>query len=350
MAFHFLPKGRKTYHIGFHDPVTGKFRHISAETKIEAEAKKKAKQHTAKLNLGLGSELVKASLTRLTLKEGFQHFITHKHFAAKTIELYKIAFSHLIAAVGDKEIHRITSQDYTQLSRYFYSHDVSNPHSTGANPIPKHKLSQNSISTYLRQLNTLFNFFQLNGFIEKNIIQKVKPQQKEVRTIPAALLDQLFNDLQKTNINHFNIIKLKYLAALRISEVVNIKVGSIDLVNKQILVQNQKAKRPDIIPIPSDLELHLQTIVIPSAGLIFPQYSIDAIKSAWRRSFKRIGSPFYNIHLLRKTRGTILAENGVNPFFLQKFMRHTSIKTTEQYYLNVNINKARLDINSKLEK
>lgn len=57
----------------------------------------------------------------------------------------------------------------------------------------------------------------------------------------------------------------------------------------------------------------------------------------------------YNLHQLRKTRGTDLANKGVNPLFLHKFMHHENIKTTMDYYIRVDMKMMEADINEKLK-
>lgn len=41
----------------------------------------------------------------------------------------------------------------------------------------------------------------------------------------------------------------------------------------------------------------------------------------------------YTLHQIRKTRGTKLANSGIDCLFLQQFMRHENFANTQQYYI-----------------
>jgi integrase len=345
MSFAYLPKGRKTWHIGFHDPVTGKFRHESARTRIESVARKKAKEHTAKLLLNIPDDsLVKQDKRTVLLSVLFQMFLESKTFSARTIYNYKIVYKHLIQAVGDKPIYKVSSDDNLALTKYLNSRAHINPATKIAKP-----LSSVSKATYFRHLHVFFSWLLKNKYITENFIIIPKAEKKETRIIPQSDLDLIFEDLKKTNIKQYNIAKFKYLAALRAGEILTLHVEDIDLQKSILTVNNSKGKRTDRIPIPADLSAHIASMRINGSGLLFPALNYMIIKTFWARSMRRLGFN-YNIHMLRKTRGTVLAESGVNPFFLRDFMRHESLKTTEQYYISINIDKARQDINAKLSK
>lgn len=345
MAFHYKPNNTRFWHIGYYDDVTGKFRHESSRTMVEAEAKRKAKDFTAKKRLKIrDDDMIPAKEKLLKVSDGFAMFIKHKEFATKTIQLYNICHTHLKNAIGDKYLYKITNTDYLILTQYLNNHESENLES-----IEQKKLSQTTKATYTRQLFTFFNFLHKQKLVKENIIIKVKPEQKEAKIIPQDKLDMLFYLLFTYHVRYYDIFKLKLLAALRANEVVTIDVSDIDLQHRIFTVRNKKGKRTDKIPITQDLYDHLLTIEIPESGPLFPKLTYNVMKMAWYRVNKKLGLD-YNIHCLRKTRGTELAEAGVTAFFLRDFMRHKSIKTTEQYYISININKVGEDINSKLRK
>ena len=131
-------------------------------------------------------------------------------------------------------------------------------------------------------------------------------------------------------------------------ELTKIKASDFDLTTMVMSVNNLKGNRIDKIPIPTDLHIHLLEMKLQPEGYIFPFLNYNKLKSAWRRCMDALKLN-YNMHQLRKTRGTRLAENGLSPFYLKQFMRHESLKTPERYYIFVNINKAREEINQNLK-
>jgi integrase len=99
----------------------------------------------------------------------------------------------------------------------------------------------------------------------------------------------------------------------------------------------------------NDTRQFLKTMLLPKEGLMFKYRNYNGLRSFWQRLMVKLNMN-YSLHQLRKTRGTELANLGVNALFLQQFMRHTSFTTTQQYYILVDIKMAAKDINLKLKK
>ena len=165
MAFHFLPKNSKVYHIGFYDDLTGRSRHLSAKTRIESEAKRLAKQKTAELRLKIRDDrLVKLNDVSFTLSKAFEFYKTQRTLTDKTDIAYKTALKNFYEASGDKPLYKYTRQDYFKLVQYFNNKN----------------LSQNSKANYTRHLSSLFNWLVKNKFVENNFIDKIKEETIDV--------------------------------------------------------------------------------------------------------------------------------------------------------------------------
>ncbi|MFA7360816.1 MAG: tyrosine-type recombinase/integrase [Candidatus Kapaibacterium sp.] len=351
MAFAYKPKNSKTWRIGYYDKVSRHLKTVSTGTRIEAEARKKAKDRSAKERLHIqDSNLIPLNQSRMKLSEAFKMFLTNKNYKAKTAESFKIPFAHLIQAIGDKHLYRLSYIDGLMITNYFNDHIHKLKGKNDLKEIitlKEKKLSINSKASYTKQLSTFFNWLVKLKFVNNNIIERVKYQQKEVEIIPPHHLQLIFNKLKETNQRNYDLIRLKYLGAFRKGEITESCVEDYDFRMKILHIRNSKGSRTDSIPMIEDLEAHLLTMDKPEAGKTF-NVSYEALKSLWRRLMDSLGLD-YAIHQLRKTRGTELAEIGVDSYFLQQFMRHKRYSTTEQYYLRKNIDKARESINQKLK-
>jgi len=349
MAFHYLPKGSKVYHIGFYDSLTGKSRHISAKTRSEAEAKRLAKQKTAELRLHIRDErLIKPSDHKYKLSEAYNFYTTQRNLSVKTDKAYSVALRTLYKAVGDKLLYRYTRQDYFKLIHYLNSKN----------------LAQNSKANYTRHLNTIFNWLVKNKFIQNNFFDKIKEEKKEVDPIPLDELEIIFSYLKTLkDKKYYSIIKSKYLGAYRLGEIVNAEYSDYDFENKIVHIRNSKGKRVDKIPLVKDFRTHLLSCKLQTTGRAY-NLSYEALTSFWQRMTTKLSQideaaepelakykikKKYGLHQLRKARGTYLANIGVNPLFLQKYMRHKNFATTQQYYIKINIDLARNNIDDKLK-
>ena len=353
MAFAYKPPHSKTWRIGFRDCLTKRLTSVSAKTTREQEARKKAKDLTAEHRLKIRkSNLVKPGDHKFILSEAFRLYCTQKNIKPKTIKGYQLALLHFYAVAGNKPLYQYSKFDYFKLIEMLNAR----------------KISKNSRANYTRHLFALFNWFAENKFIENNFIVRTPEQRKEPEPIPLDELDKIFLYLKNNGrIKDFNLVKLIYLVAFRTGEFIESRAEDFDFKNGIVYIRNSKGDRTDKLPMLEDIKEHLQGIIKQDIGRYHHFTTYTALRSFWQRIVYKLNmkptkrskndklnkkykiKKIYTLHQLRKTRGTDLAERSVNPFFLQKFMRHTSIRTTEQYYININLDKARIAINEKLK-
>lgn len=140
---------------------------------------------------------------------------------------------------------------------------------------------------------------------------------------------------------------LPLLAGLRRGDMVRLTWGDLDLAAKvpTLTVTGGKAKRRvDVLPLHPDLARDLAAVrpkdALPSAR-VFPR----AVSNATRQEdFTRAGivletedGYYADLHALRHTFGTRLAEKGVPPATLQRLMRHSTVELTMRYYVHLGV-------------
>jgi integrase len=238
---------------------------------------------------------------------------------------------------GDMLVNNYSVKDYNS-----YLH-----HLKTKNNINKKNFSTNTIATYTRHLYILFKFLEANSYIKKNIITMIEPEFKEAVVIPQKHLKLILDKLiERKMLMQYNLVMLAYLFGLRKNEVVAVTGDDVDLSNLLFTVRNSKGNRLDQIPILKDSVEFLQSLNL-SGGKLFNYAGVDSINSFWRTT-NRLCKVCYTFHSLRKTRATMLANSGISALYLQKFMRHKDIKTTLKYYVTLDLQKMRGDIDDKL--
>lgn len=344
MAFHYKPPHSKTWRIGYYDPLTKKNKSKSAKTRDEKEAKRIAKELTAKQHLKINTQNLISNPNRsIKLKDALDIYVIAKNVKPKTKTAYKIAIEHLISAAGDKPLYRFTKSDNILLQKHLNS--LTTKRRGNGNYIP---LSVNTRANYTRHLFSFFKWLTDNDYTSENIITKIKPANKIVEVISPSDLILIFNALEDhTEKRNKDLIKLKYFAAYRAEELLKATVDDFDFDNKILRIKNFKGNRIDEIPMVKDLYEHLKKMDLPQTGSI-TKIKYSGLRSIWRRIMATLGMT-YNLHQLRKTRGTLLANFGVNPLFLHKFMRHENLKTTMDYYVRIDMKMMEKDINEKLK-
>jgi len=135
------------------------------------------------------------------------------------------------------------------------------------------------------------------------------------------------------------LVLMAYRHALRVSELVDLRVDQIDLKAGTIHVRRAKNGTPGIHGLQGD-ELRLIRAVIRENGqdcrFLFisergAPLSIDGAQKLIERLGPLAGLPRLHAHMLRHSAGYVLAGRGVDTRTLQAFMGHRSISNTVIY-------------------
>ena len=353
MAYLIPPHNSKIWHMRFKNPDTGKWQEISLKTKDEKTAKKLLKEQNALEALGVVNlQLIqKPPQHILSLADAFDKFLEHKRYTAKSIRAYKIPCLKFAEITGNKRLYAYTQEDYDIYLRFLFEEKVKIIKKKGS---PDRKIkyycSDNTIANYTRHLHSFFNYLVEKKYIKKNIISRTKAQKKDPRPIPPIYLNRIFEYIKSNRSRaQYNFIRLIYFLALRANESFAINRNSFDLDNNNVTINNFKGKRPDRIPLLADTKELISQMDFNKK--VFTTYS--ALRSFWQRvviTCKKNGliPEEYTLHQIRKARGTDLANSGVKPLQLQMYMRHENFEVTKQYYIDLNLDIARMDMDISL--
>ncbi len=156
------------------------------------------------------------------------------------------------------------------------------------------------------------------------------------------------------NSKHKLLLALAYGSGMRVSEVVSLKTGDLNLDELSILIKDAKGGKDRISVVPETLINDLRNMV---AGKNTNDYLFESERGGklttrtaqivFEKSLKLAGilKPA-TFHSLRHSFATHLLENGVDVRYIQKLLGHASISTT-QLYTKVT-NPALLNIESPL--
>lgn len=133
---------------------------------------------------------------------------------------------------------------------------------------------------------------------------------------------------------------------LRVSEVANLKIGTINL-TKQVLVVIGKGRKRREVPFNQDTSQRLKSYlafkqqvlrqsVDPNAFLFANKreqaFTTRSLEISFKKALKAAGlSDHYYIHCARHTHATFLLKQTGNLRFVQKVLGHASIHTTSLY-------------------
>jgi site-specific recombinase XerD len=214
------------------------------------------------------------------------------------------------------------------------------------------KKSIEDFCLYLKSLNyssqTIHLYINSIKFFFKKVlninIDFYIPIPKRTKKLPIVLSrEEISNILSNIkNRKHYLIIALSYGAGLRVSEIVNLRVKDIDLLELTIHIKNSKGCKDRITIIPVKLIKDLNSIILLKNKSDF-LFSSSCGSRLVTRTFQKIFKNSLNnagikkdatFHSLRHSFATHLLENDVDIRYVQVLLGHSNIRTT-QIYTNV---------------
>lgn len=201
-------------------------------------------------------------------------------------------------------------------------------------------------------LKAFFKWCVFNGYLIKNPVEPIQKPRLE-KKLPKSIskqdaqmvLDYAFNlptPYRYARYRNKAMMAVLIFAGLRVSELLNLKLGEVDLENRVILVKDGKGGRDRLVPISGKLMEILNQYLRDRNRLskqsiyFFPTLRGNGPTShtGIKRVIKDIKGATginFSAHKLRHTFATLMLEGGCDLFSLQKMMGHSDIKTTTIY-------------------
>lgn len=231
-----------------------------------------------------------------------------------------------------------TIKIYTTILIKFLKHCNNQPGECSKDQIIQFIVNRGQSRTMKQSLAALNHFFK--GVLNSQIIKTI-PQPKDKEFLPNILSEiEMVNVIAAIpNIKHEAIIQLMYSCALRVSEVINLKVEDIQKTTNLIKIVNAKGGKSAFVPVPVEtknlLREYYKTFKPTNylfQGQFKQQYSASSIRKIFNKALanqkihRRI-----RLHDIRHSRATHLLENGMDIKILKELLRHRKIETTERY-------------------
>jgi site-specific recombinase XerD len=210
--------------------------------------------------------------------------------------------------------------------------------------------------SYLGQNYNSFDEFKIKEYLVKkqeagasgqtinvyiNAIKFFYDFAKKPKRLPAILSREEIHKIIDSvdNSKHRLMIALAYSAGLRVSEVVSLKVGNIDLDSLQITVRQAKGQKDRITVIPEKLKNDIMQFMAGkgSGDYLFVserggRLTERTAQMIFERALKKTGIVrAATFHSLRHSFATHLLENGIDVRYVQELLGHANIRTTQIY-------------------
>lgn len=270
------------------------------------------------------------------MKEFIEYIKIVKNYSDNTIRNYEIDLDEYKVFLDHKHITNY-DVDYKIVREYIEY-------------LNKLKYKSSTISRRISALRSFYKFLYKKKYISSNPMMLITNPKKE-KKMPKFLYINEIEELLKIPDDsiqglrdHF-IIELLYSTGIRVSELVNIKIGDIDFKNKIIKIKGKGSKERIVIygKVCSDLlERYLSSsrnniknsnlndyLILNLKGNKLTDRSVRNIidKYMKKTSIQKHVSP----HTLRHTFATHLLDNGADLKAVQELLGHADLGTTQIY-------------------
>jgi integrase/recombinase XerD len=257
----------------------------------------------------------------LNIPEGYLGKLIQQRYSENTIKTYTHYFRDFISAFKGRDLDSISKEEINSyILKLIREKDIS---------ASQQNQRINAIKFYYEKiLNRGKEYYQID-----------RPRKE--RKLPDVLSKEEIGAMLKvaTNLKHKCLIAVIYSCGLRRSEIINLKLEDIDSKRMLIKIRGAKGKKDRYVQLsPSILDMlrsyynkekPVTWLFEGRSGMKYSAESISqVIKSAARKA--NINKRVYP-HILRHSYATHNLEQGIDIRYIQEWLGHESIKTTEKY-------------------
>ncbi|HEY9062856.1 MAG TPA: tyrosine-type recombinase/integrase [Pseudobacteroides sp.] len=272
-----------------------------------------------------------------TIEAGYKEFINTckvKNLSEKTIIYYNAYMNKFMAFLKQDNITLIKDINKDLINTYII-------HLKGLG-------NQNdiSINTAIRAVRAIIYFFQGLGYCNSFKINLIKANKTIKETYTEHELKLLLDkpDFKKCDFSEYRdwvIVNFLLATGVRVGELVNIRIGDIDLDEAITKVKQGKSRRERHLPLSKTINkilmeyLEIRQGESPEDYLFCNSYGQKFTENSCTKSIARYnnkrGINKTSMHLFRHTFAKMFILNGGDVFRLQKILGHRSIEIVKEY-------------------
>ncbi len=217
------------------------------------------------------------------------------------------------------------------------------------------RVNPRSINRKLSTLRSFYKFLLREGVVEENPLVKVLSPKNPHRLpvfVEKEKMEFLFHDIDFgegfPGLRNRLVLELLYATGMRLSEMINLRVGDIDADRLQIKVQGKRNKER-ILPIASPVGRLLKDYLILREGMAVEKSDIpwllltDKGRKCYPKFIYRLVVRYLDVvttlgkkspHILRHTFATHLLNEGADLNAVKELLGHANLSATQIYTHN----------------
>lgn len=286
--------------------------------------------------------------TRMLLKMYLNH-IAGLGYASGTIDLTKMHLEKLILyleRINVIDVREITAKEITGYIAELKITDTRY----------KRKASISTVNRAVCCIKGFFNYLYLSENILINPVEELKLYEKEIiKAKKIFMADEIksfldcIGDGSKAGVRDRAIFELAYSSALRLSEILNLRLEDVNLKERVIILREAKGRKDRYIAISQMAKKYLGLYIekvrrkdekkfnndvrsflfLTTRGQITKSYISKKVKVYLKKS--GVEKPDLSMHSIRHSTATHLLEAGASIRYVQELLGHESLDTTKIY-------------------
>lgn len=269
------------------------------------------------------------------LSDFLSYLEQQKHCSSHTVSNYQRDLEKVVAFCG-----RLQIADWSDLESSQVRHLIAQLHADS--------LGGKSIQRLLSALRSFYRYLQKNALLNNNPAQGVRAPKSDKRLPKVISVDQIAQTLTPTSrapieIRDLALFELAYSSGLRLQELIDLNLDSIDLQDATVRVIG-KGNKTRIVPVGSKARQAISAWLKLRAQFARPEETSLFVSKRGTRISSRtvqirlrnrgikqgIGKPLHP-HMFRHSFATHLLESSGDLRAVQELLGHENISTTQIY-------------------
>jgi len=195
---------------------------------------------------------------------------------------------------------------------------------------------RSTVNKDIRNLKAFINWCRENRYVNREIkIKQLKEDERPVKFLPNIQIKKLLSASKP-----YQMLRMRILLALgtglRRGDIESLRVSDIDFENSYATTRSKTTRksmgsRPVPVPVMAELKKYVSVLDAEQEKIFNDNFS----RYRWVKIRQKLGLDDFKFHDLRKTFGSVLAQNGVSTAVTQKLIEHSSPNLTNKVYANV---------------
>jgi len=198
------------------------------------------------------------------------------------------------------------------------------------------EVSRPTLNKDIRNLKTFLNWCKEKRYLNGNLkIKELKEEERPVRSLKEVEIKKLLAAAEPCPPIKMRIL-LGLGTGLRRGDIDSLKISDVDFEKNSIATMSRKTKksmasRPVSAEVMAELSKYVCSLDVGQEKLFSTKFN----HRKWRKICEEAGLADLKFHDLRKTFGSLLAQNGVSTAVTQRLLEHSSPNLTNKVYMNV---------------